>query len=427
MSLKIKIDKFNDNLSKINEDLIIKIPSNSNFIMDKEVMLYDYDEKYIYIPFSYGVSNFNIERPLRKDFPSMNVKFDGELRDEQKIVKNEAINYLTKTGCVILSCNVGFGKTALAINISCSIKLKTLIIVNKIVLMKQWEESILKFCPTALVQKLTTKSKIKDDFDFYIMNAINVSKMGRDFFKNIGTLLLDECHLLATDCLSTSLQYITPRYLLALSATPYRFDDYNKLISLYFGENQIIREMKREHIVYKIDTGIKIELEIVESTKKVDWGKVLKEQSSNEERNDMIIKIIKHFKEKVFMVLCKRVEQANYLVSKLKECGEYVDSLVGSKQEFDKNCRILISIQQKTGVGFDWSKADTLLLATDTSSYFIQNLGRVFRKQDTIPVIFDLVDNNFILLKHFKERKKVYDEVGGKIKNFEKEYPNFFI
>ena len=425
MSLKINIDNFtNDTINKIDIDLRFKIPSNSNFIPDKIVQTYDLIDNDIYIPFSYGISEFNFERPKRDLYPSMNVKFQGELREEQKIVKKEALQYLNKTGCIILSCNVGFGKTALAINMSCNIKLKTLIIVNKIVLMKQWEESILKFCPDALVQKLTTKSKLKD-CDFYIMNAINVAKMGRDFFKSIGNLLLDECHLLATDCLSTSLQYITPRYLIALSATPYRFDDYNKLISLYFGKNQIIREMKRDHIVYKINTGIKIELEKDETTQRINWGKVLKEQSSNEERNQLIIKIIQHFKDRIFMVLCKRVEQANYLLKKLQDLGENVDGLIGSKQEFDDKCRILISIQQKTGTGFDWPKADTMLLATDTSSYFIQNLGRVFRKKDTIPIIFDLIDDNFILLNHFKERAKVYNEVGGKIVSFNKKFPDF--
>ena len=66
-----------------------------------------------------------------------------------------------------------------------------------------------------------------------------------------------------------------------------------------------------------------------------------------------------------------------------------------------------------------------MLLATDTSSYFIQNLGRVFRKKDTIPIIFDLIDDNFILLNHFKERAKVYNEVGGKIVSFNKKFPDF--
>jgi hypothetical protein len=58
---------------------------------------------------------------------------------------------------------------------------------------------------------------------------------------------------------------------------------------------------------------------------------------------------------------------------------------------------------------------DTLLLATDIEEYFIQYLGRVFRRKDANPMIFDLVDNNPILLRHFKTRQKIYQECGGTI------------
>ena len=166
-------------------------------------------------------------------------------------------------------------------------------------------------------------------------------------------------------------------------------------------------------------------MELVESTGKVNWGAVLKAQSDNEERNDLIIKIIQKFNDRNFLVLCKRVEQAQYLFNKLKDLGEYTDNLIGAKQDFDRECRILVGIHQKVGTGFDWAKADALLLATSLKSYFIQSLGRVFRRRDTTPIVFDLVDNNFILLKHFKSRSEVYDSVGGKIKNFNKEFPFF--
>ena len=55
---------------------------------------------------------------------------------------------------------IGFGKTAGAINLAVGIKFKTLVIVNKLILMKQWEEGILRFCPSANVQRLTAQSKI---------------------------------------------------------------------------------------------------------------------------------------------------------------------------------------------------------------------------------------------------------------------------
>lgn len=316
--------------------------------------------------------------------------------------------------------------TITSINLAAQIKLKTLIIVNKIVLMQQWKDSILSVCPSANVEKITTKSTLDKDVDFLIINAINVPKMGANFFKHIGLVIVDELHLIMAEGLSKSLQIVSPRYLIGLSATPYREDGLDNLIELFFGKNKIIREMNREHIVYKVETGITIENEISESTGKVNWGAVLKQQCLNTERNDLIVKIIQFFKDRTFIVLCKRVEQAKYIYQELKDKGEYVDNLIGSKQEFDRNCRCLVSIQTKTGTGFDWPKVNTLLLATDTASYFIQSLGRIFREKDTIPIVFDIVDNNFILLKHYKERKQVYDKVGGKIVSFNRKYPDFF-
>ena len=50
--------------------------------------------------------------------------------------------------------------------------------------------------------------------------------------------------------------------------------------------------------------------------------------------------------------------------------------------------------------------------------YFIQILGRIFRKEDTLPVVFDLVDKHAILNKHFESRKEVYLGIGGEIKNY---------
>lgn len=425
MSIKVDIDTLsNEDRDKINEDLQIRLPGAAGVAK----MFYPYQilNEDIYIPFSYAINKMKLIRRERKDFPKMNVEFTGSLRDQQKEVKEEAINYLNKTGCVIISIGTGMGKTITSINLACTIKLKTLVIVNKIVLIKQWEDSILKVCPDAKVQKLTSKSKFDNDSDFYIMNAINVSKMSKTFFKNIGLLICDEVHLLLAETLSRSLQNIFPRYLIGLSATPNRLDGLEVLLNIYFGNNKIIRELKREHIVYKVNTGIKIPMEICETTKKVDWNKILQVQSENEYRNDMIVKIIQKFKQRTFLILCKRVEQANCLVKKLRSVDEYVDDLVGSKQDFDKDARILVGISSKVGTGFDWPKLDALILANSVKDFFIQILGRIFRKQDTIPIVFDLLDSNHILTKHYKDRLEVYTEVGGKIVDFNRKFPEFF-
>ena len=154
----------------------------------------------------------------------------------------------------MISAYTGFGKTIGAINLAVNIKFRTLIIVNKIILIKQWKESILKFCPEAKVQSLTTKSK-KQDVDFYIINAQNVEKMGKIFFADIGTVIVDEAHMIMAETLSKSLQYVFPRYIIGLTATPYRPDGLDQLLKFYFGSHKIIRKLYRKHTVYKVYTG----------------------------------------------------------------------------------------------------------------------------------------------------------------------------
>lgn len=421
MSICVNIDSLDwDIRQKINDELKIEIkgPGMSRWIFPFLIHVDD-----IYLPFSYAVNALKLKRPSRDAYPSMNVKFEGTLRDEQVVLKKESLDLLTKNGSVIISAFVGFGKTACAISLACSIRLKTLILVNKIVLIKQWEEALLKFCPESKVQKLTTKSKFDDSCDFYIMNTINVSKMGLHYFSKIGLIIGDEIHLLMAEGLSKAFQVVFPRYAIALSATPYRIDDFSGLIGLFFGQQQIIRKLNRKHYVYKVNTGLKIEMEVAD-TGRVDYNKIVEAQSKCKERNELIIRIVQHFKERNFMILCKRVEQANFLYKSLKDLGESVDNLIGKKQEFDEEARILVGITGKISTGFDHPKLDTLLLATSIKEFFIQSLGRVFRSRDSVPFIFDLVDLNPILNNHYKTRLEVYKDCGGIVKDFGREFPS---
>lgn len=409
---------------KIHKDLEIKLESkfggSSRFNSNPVRYIYPYQvlNEIIILPFAYTSSVLKLDRRGTNEFDKMNVTFEKDLRPEQKLVKKEAIKHLNNTGSVLLSMYCGFGKSATSMKIACSIGLKTLIIVNKLVLIKQWEEGIKNFCPSAVIQKLSTKSKFNNEADFYIINAQNIEKLGNEFFDSIGTVIVDEAHMIMAETLSRSMQYLYPRYLIGLTATPYRPDGLNVLLDIYFGKNKIIRTLSREHIVYKIDTGFTPEVELTVNNR-VNWGAILDSQAKDEDRNDIILTLIQHFSDRNILVLVKRISQGNYLVKKLQKEGESVTSLLGNNQEFDKNARILIGTSNKIGVGFDHPRLDTLLLAADIEEYFIQYLGRVFRTKDVEPIILDLVDDNSILEKHWKTRKKVYEKHSGKIKNLE--------
>jgi len=78
----------------------------------------------------------------------------------------------------------------------------------------------------------------------------------------------------------------------------------------------------------------------------------------------------------------------------------------------------LVGTTSKCGTGFDFPKLDCLILASDIQQYYIQALGRVLRRPDVEPIVFDLVDENHILRLHFESRVEVYKRIGGKIVNY---------
>jgi len=435
MSVKVNLDDLSDETRQmIADDLefktkpsyYAKISGNDD---GKTIYAFDIRDNYIYLPFYYATNTLELTKRDRKDFRPMSIKFQGKLRPLQKEIKTEAIKLLNRQNCCVIALYTGGGKTATAINISVVIKLPTLIIVTRILLMDQWESSILKFCPGAKIQKITTKKKILPDMDFYIINAINVHKF-KGNFSHIGTLIADEMHLLGTEKLSESFLYINPKYVIGLSATPSRPDGLDDLLASYFGTKQLYRQLFRAHTVYKVETKnyMKVDLEIKTTNMGVlDWNAILNSQANCEKRNLLITRIVSFFPDRNFLILCKRVAHGKMIEKMLKEEGVDVTSLIGVKRSFDTNARVLVATVQKAGVGFDHPKLNGLIIAADVEQYFIQYLGRVFRTEDGEPVIFDIVDDFPTLKRHFTTRSGVYRKHGGTIKKFIREFPNFNI
>ena len=381
MSCAVELNKLSqEQEEKIGEDLELKMEKKGGYGSKKNTYVYPYhidDKNILHLPFAYGYKTLKKQRPPRSSFPKADLKFVGKLRENQKEIKKEAVDILSKKGSIIISCYTGYGKTITGINIASGIKFKTLVVVKLVNLMKQWEKNIKAFCPSNTVQQIKPGCK-KIDADFYIINATNMHKFGADYFSDIGTVIVDEAHLIMAEKLSVCMQHVHPRYLIALTATPYRPDGLNILLELYFGSYKIYRKLYRKHTIYKVKTGFVPTIELTNSGT-VNWNIVLDSQAYDEKRNDIIIDIVQKFKERNIMILTKRIAQATYLLETLSEKGEYATSMIGKEQDFDEEARILIGTVGKIGVGFDHSKLDALILGADLQEYFIQYLGRVFR------------------------------------------------
>ncbi len=412
MSVRVNVCNIpNDVRTRMASDLVVKqvetqYRRNPPTIYPYSIAEEDTDGKsFGSFPFAYmrGIGHRNV-----RDFEkSSKYAFTGRLRDEQQEVRSECVAALNRTGSCLLSMYPGFGKTAIAIEIAHRVGLCALVVVNRIVLLRQWAESIEKFCPTATISTSHTST---EKTDFTIVNAINVEKMADT--ARFGLVIVDECHMIVTETLSRGLLAVHPKYLLGLSATPYRSDGMDALIDLHFGTFKIVKKLDRKHVVYVVETGFVPEMKIGRNGKP-EWNSVVESQSLSPFRTQIIARIVAKFRSRKFLILCKRIEQAQMIVAELDEPAS---TLFAEHQSYNKSNRILVATVQKAGVGFDDNTIDALILASDIQEYFVQYLGRCMRTPDVVPLVFDLVDNNAILRKHFAVRKKVYTESGGEIR-----------
>jgi superfamily II DNA or RNA helicase len=403
-----------EQVEQIDTDLNLTIVSKKNNLPPVHTFLQPYriDNGVIFAPYFYARAVLN-QLPMTHEKNAEKFKFKGQLRDEQKVVRNEAIKILNEQGSLIISTHVGFGKSILAAYFACKIQMKTLIIVNRLTLLNQWVDVLNQFVEQPKIHILKPSEIIDWSCDFFIVNAINLSKFG--YMPEIGLVIVDEVHLIVSKILSTCFQYVTPSYLIGLSATPYREDGLDVLLDLYFGKERIDRQLHRKHVVYQIETGFKPIVNKPNPRARVDWNDILNQQALDTSRNQLIVEIVSKL-DYNFLILCKRVEQIKILEKMLQEKEINVVALHGSKQpQPDQEAKVLIGTIQKLGVGFDAPYLNALIVAADIESYFIQYLGRVFRKRDIVPRIYDLVDDYSILKKHFNTRKECYLKHGGKI------------
>jgi len=424
MSIKLNIDSIPFEIrEKMIEDLTIKPIQKNKFgftsysTEEQGVESFHIENDDVYVPMRYALDHIDCGVQDRTAFTPINVKFTGVLRKGQQEVKDEAISILNSQKTCILALCTGYGKSSLSVYLATKIKLKTLILCHRLILVEQWKSTIERFVPNSKVQVLKAKTKIDDSSDFYIVNAQNLCKIDRNKIGRCGLLIVDEIHTFCTKSLINSLFYCSPRYLLGLSATPYRSDGMDKLLEVYFGDKKIYRALKREHVVYRVDTKIVPETRIG-ANGMLDWNSLIESQTTNVERNEMIVNIARKFSDRHILILTKRIEQAKYLARRLIEEGDSVTSIIGTNNKYDTEARIVVATSQKCGVGFSHDVLDMLILASDVEGYFIQYLGRVIRTEEVKPIVFDFVDEHPTLKRHFATRKKIYLEACGKIQPY---------
>ena len=239
-----------DEQQMLRKELNVKpfVPKSS-LIKPQPFPVYRESKSKLYVPRFYGMEVYGEpDDMILEDGKSIKLKFKGELRPKQKPVVEKYMKHIKTNYSGLLALHTGFGKTCLALNIISRICLKTIIIVHKEFLLRQWIERIEQFLPDAKVGKIQAKTIDTEDKDIVIcmLQSLSMKDYPKDMFKEYGFMIVDEVHHLGAEVFSRAFYKVVTKYSLGLSATIKRKDGLTKVIKWFLGDVVCKLERKGE-------------------------------------------------------------------------------------------------------------------------------------------------------------------------------------
>ncbi|WRW24705.1 helicase [Singapore grouper iridovirus] len=354
----------------------------------------------IHVPYAWAVSALSL-RPPRFPECTKSAQSCGTPRPHQVKALAESIKILKNKGHCLLKCPPGFGKTFMALKIWSELRMPVVVLTHRKMLAQQWADSAAKFTQRHVVREAPSKS----DTENYIVIMNPTRLKDENSWPERFFLVVDEVHQMTSPRACQLLLKVRPTFLLGLSATPMRYDDYHPAVAWFFGDKDCLveRTALRSHVVLQVSTKFDPPIKINKKGQ-VDWNDVIYKMSSNVERNDLIVKCLSAYPHVKWLVMCKRIEQVKTLCEKLADVGT-VDYIYGTKNVWNKTAWCLVGTYSKIGVGFDAGERQGICLATDIDRYFEQCVGRL---RNSNGLVLDFKDAFRPMIHHVSRRLKVY-------------------
>lgn len=399
-------------------------------IKDKDIVLPQYrahpeHEDRLFIPRAL-VAKSGVPVEGYWQFLTAESKWRPDSREGQKETLDEFMSALDGNAPYggILQAVTGAGKTVMALELACRIDLKTLIIVPRDSLVDQWISQIKKWTDAkdddiGIVQG---QRRIYKDKRFTVAMIHTLAQQHeryeKEFFKDFGTVIFDECHVVGAETFSLTAPLFSCKYRIGLSATPRRYDGMDSVFYWHIGPiiarfTKLQAKAKVRIIHYKgRDTWHKGCV----YKKKLNLGRYLNRVSNSGQRRTLLARIVKKLDEGEhnILVLSDRIKLLTILKYDIEQLGvksEDIGFLIGQRKDLSK--RIILGTYGSAGMGVDIPRLSALVLATPRAD-IEQAVGRVLR-QGT-PIVVDVVDIASSIMQTWgakRERffKKITDDI----------------
>ncbi|MGJ0331480.1 DEAD/DEAH box helicase [Aliarcobacter cryaerophilus] len=330
------------------------------------------------------------------------------LRAEQE----DAIKEILKYDSSICVAPPGFGKTLIGAKIFEQRAVKTLIIVNKNMLLDQWISRFVDYfgykkSDIGFLGK--SQNRLNGNIDIATMQSLNNIP---ELVENYTQVIVDECHHIPALTFEQIVKNFKGKYILGLSATPNRKDELDPILYQQLGN--ISYEYKKP----KTHTNRLLVIKTEFTSSADNYASIINELVSNEDRNRQIVKTIKENINRKILLLSDRIEHLNLLENILKE--EKIDfvSVHGSQNKKEqvenmqkvKTSSLILATSSFFGEGIDFPHLNTIIFATPISFYgrLIQYLGRIGRGNQECLAIDFLDSKNAMLNSTYKKRLEGY-------------------
>lgn len=395
----------------------------------KELHFFSLDEKGISFPRGFANEAIRICRQndytvviddCRKVLSPVDLTFHGTLRPYQE----KACSAILDRDFGVLEAATGSGKTVIASSIIASRKQPALILVHTKELLYQWQDRLKTF--------INIEPHLIGDGSFSMGQVTvglihSVRKLLQELPCHFGHIIIDEAHRTPSSMFTEIITEFDCRFMLGLTATPFRRDGLTELIHWHIGDlvhRVPSLELDKHGAVLK--PVITQKETFFSFNYRRNYHDLMTALTRDESRNRLIANDICAEVEKghgTALVVSDRVAHCEAICKLLNEqglepllltgrvAGEERNEIVKKVQE--GRVKVLVATIQLIGEGFDCPGLSSLFLCTPIKfeGRLTQVIGRVLRPaKDKEPIVYDYVDPVGVLKASARVRKKFYEQ-----------------
>ena len=353
-------------------------------------------------------------------------------------IQQQTVAELIRHDIGIFVAPPGSGKTVVGAWLAAARNCSTLVLVHRKPLLDQWVAQLSRFLdlpPKKIGVIGSGKNKATGILDVAMLQSLVRKDAVADLVANYGQVIVDECHHLPAFSFERVLGEVKAKYVVGLTATPYRRDGHQPIIHLQCGPTRFSLNRKQQETdeaftrrLILRETGFIL----ADTDDSITIQEIYARLTSDRQRNQLILTDIRQAlaEGRSPILLTERKDHLEYLAGELRHTVKNLVVLqggMGVKQQrqimehlasipADEE-RLILATGRYIGEGFDDARLDTLFLALPISwkGILVQYAGRLHRlhtgKEEV--QVYDYVDSSVpMLAKMHGNRMKGFKTMG---------------